>query len=236
MRRSWTASEEECLLNHIEFHKGFNGKWTEDIGKAIEEVKSELDAIKPLGAVLLTKQNIRDKIRGIARRVRERIGRFAKPRTIFLKGPVELKVRDKLNLGTKQTHPDITAKPTQAIQVCNCLQLAGATKSSNFANRNLKYTKMSTANIVRKLQGSLNSRSSQLDQTLRPHACLCRACRPGTSPTAPEQSITHQPHAENSSPRLRQALIARLLRRDTQIVYGTLHVSALLIKQKPFRE
>jgi hypothetical protein len=115
MRRSWTAAEEECLLSHIEAHKGSNGQWLKDSSKAVEQVMVELEAVKPSGEMPLSKRQIRDKIRGIATRIPER--RLAKPGTIFSKGPAALNLREKLNVGAGRRTANNTAETVQLLKV-----------------------------------------------------------------------------------------------------------------------
>jgi hypothetical protein len=119
MRRSWTADEEECLLNHLELHKGSNGKWVKDSKKATKEVMLQLEAIKSSGEVFLTQQKIKDKIRTLATQIPER--RMAKPQTIFLRGPAALKLRGRLYEAVGRTSHDVTAGPSHTIEVCRPL-------------------------------------------------------------------------------------------------------------------
>jgi hypothetical protein len=119
MRRTWRADEEECLLNHLELHKGSNGKWVKDSRKATKEVILLLEAIKPSTAISLTERNIKDKIRTLASQIPGR--RMAKRQTIFLTGPAALKLRGRPNEVVGRTSRDITAGPSQAIVVCRPL-------------------------------------------------------------------------------------------------------------------
>jgi hypothetical protein len=115
MRRSWTADEEECLLNYLELHKGSKGKWIKDSEKATKEVMLQLEAIKLSGAVYLTERKIKDKIRTLATQIPER--RMAKPRTIFLRGPAALKLRGRLYEAVGRISRDVTPGPSHTIEV-----------------------------------------------------------------------------------------------------------------------
>lgn len=133
MPRLWTAQEADCLLNHIERHKGPEGKWIKNFSEAVEEVQLQLRSIKPSGVASLSKESIRWKIRTISNRVSER-GR-AQPQTLlFSKGPVVLKLRDKIYVGRGRT-PASTVAGQQATEMSGRPPLRNAATSAKNQNQ-----------------------------------------------------------------------------------------------------
>lgn len=118
MPRLWTAQEVDCLLSHMELHKGPNGKWAKHFGEGSDEVQVKLQTIKPPGAASLTKEFIRGKIRTIASRLLSR-GQGSL-QVLFFKGPVALQLRDRIFVGRGRTPASTVAGLRQAIEMSDC--------------------------------------------------------------------------------------------------------------------
>jgi hypothetical protein len=120
-RRLWSAAEQECLLTHIERHKGSDGKWIKSYSEAMKEVLVELEAVKPSSAASLTERQITNKLRDNVRRTPG--SRLAKSKDLFIKGPVALNVRKELGIGLSRSRREVTAGPIQFDKVLNPLSL-----------------------------------------------------------------------------------------------------------------
>jgi hypothetical protein len=120
-QRLWSAAEEECLLTHIERNKGSDGKWIKSHDEAINEVLVELEAVKSSSATSFTERRIKGKIRDIVRRTPG--SRHAKPKHLFINGPVALNVWNRLDIGLGRSRREAPVGPIQLDKVLNTLSL-----------------------------------------------------------------------------------------------------------------